>query len=78
VIVVRVFLGFVGRHGFAPFGWWRIGVGIVGLVAALFFMGPEEAPAVTAPATPPAATATPEAAPSGDDALGDLIRREAQ
>jgi undecaprenyl-diphosphatase len=78
VIVVRVFLGFVGRHGFAPFGWWRIGVGIVGLVAVFFFAGPGEAPAVTAPESPPAATATPDAAPSGDDALGDLIRREEQ
>ncbi len=75
VIVVRVFLGFVGRHGFAPFGWWRIGVGIVGLVAVFFFMGPEDAPTVTAPETPPAATA-PEAAPPGDDALGDLIRQQ--
>lgn len=77
VIVVRVFLGFVGRHGFAPFGWWRIGVGIVGLVAVFFFAGPGEAPAVTAPEAP-AASATPDAAPSGDDALGDLIRREDQ
>jgi len=77
VIVVRVFLGFVGRHGFAPFGWWRIGVGIVGLVAVFFFTGPDEAPAVTAPEAPAASTA-PEAAPSGDDALGDLIRREGE
>src|SRR5690606_629852 len=36
-IVVRVFLGFVSRHGFAPFGWWRIGVGILGLIAVIFF-----------------------------------------
>lgn len=77
VIVVRVFLGVVSRHGFAPFGWWRIGVGIIGLVAVFFLTGPDEAPAVTAPEAPAAST-TPDAAPSGDDALGDLIRREGQ
>ena len=32
VIVVRSLLDFVGRHGFAPFAWWRIGVGAVSLV----------------------------------------------
>ncbi|MHA1158002.1 MAG: undecaprenyl-diphosphate phosphatase [Alphaproteobacteria bacterium] len=36
LIVVRKFLDFVSRHGFAPFAWWRIGVGAVGLVAAFF------------------------------------------
>ena len=35
LVVVRGFLGFVARHGFAPFAWWRIAVGAVGLVAAL-------------------------------------------
>jgi undecaprenyl-diphosphatase len=35
LIVVRGFLGFVARHGFAPFAWWRIAVGVVGLGAAL-------------------------------------------
>jgi undecaprenyl-diphosphatase len=39
VIVVRSFLGFVSRHGFALFGWWRIVVGIVGLVAVFLFGG---------------------------------------
>ncbi|MDD7909815.1 MULTISPECIES: undecaprenyl-diphosphate phosphatase [Pseudovibrio] len=29
--VVRTFLDFVSKHGFAPFGWWRIGVGGLGL-----------------------------------------------
>lgn len=33
VIVVRYLLNFVGRHGFAPFAWWRILVGGVGLGA---------------------------------------------
>jgi undecaprenyl-diphosphatase len=37
LVVVRGFLGFVSRHGFAPFGWWRIAVGVVGLIAALAF-----------------------------------------
>lgn len=31
LIVVRGFLGFVSRHGFTPFAWWRIVVGAAGL-----------------------------------------------
>jgi undecaprenyl-diphosphatase len=31
VIVVRYLLDFVSRHGFAPFAWWRIVVGGIGL-----------------------------------------------
>ena len=31
VIVVRTMLNFVERHGFAPFAWWRIVVGVLGL-----------------------------------------------
>lgn len=31
--VVKTMLDFVSRHGFAPFAWWRIVVGVVGLVA---------------------------------------------
>jgi undecaprenyl-diphosphatase len=30
--VVRFLLDFVSKHGFAPFAWWRIGVGLVGIV----------------------------------------------
>jgi undecaprenyl-diphosphatase len=33
LIVVRVLLDFVSRHGYAPFGWWRILVGTAGLAA---------------------------------------------
>lgn len=33
VIVVRRLLDFVSRRGYAPFGWWRLIVGTVGLVA---------------------------------------------
>lgn len=33
VLVVRYLLDFVGRHGFAPFAWWRIIVGCIGLGA---------------------------------------------
>jgi undecaprenyl-diphosphatase len=29
--VVRFLLDFVSRHGFAPFAWWRIAVGLIGL-----------------------------------------------
>ena len=34
LFVVRGFLGFVSRHGFALFAWWRIVVGIAGLAIA--------------------------------------------
>lgn len=33
VFVVRGLLAFVSRHGYAPFGWWRIIVGIIVLIA---------------------------------------------
>lgn len=33
LLVVRFLLDFVSRHGFAPFAWWRIAVGVIGLVA---------------------------------------------
>jgi undecaprenyl-diphosphatase len=41
VVVVRYLLDFVGRHGFAPFAWWRIIVGGMGLgaMAALAALG---------------------------------------
>ncbi|MGQ3675448.1 undecaprenyl-diphosphate phosphatase [Xanthobacter sp. TB0139] len=32
VLVVRTLLDFVSRHGYAPFGWWRIFVGVAGLI----------------------------------------------
>lgn len=35
LFVVRTMLGFVGRHGFTPFAWWRIAVGTLGLLALL-------------------------------------------
>ena len=38
LLVVRSFLDFVSRHGFAPFAWWRIVVGMVGL-AGLWIWG---------------------------------------
>jgi undecaprenyl-diphosphatase len=31
-IVVKTFLDYVSRHGFALFAWWRIVVGGLGLV----------------------------------------------
>ena len=33
LIVVRSFIGFVGRHGFGLFAWWRVIVGTLGLIA---------------------------------------------
>ncbi len=38
VFVVRGLLSFVGRHGFAPFAWWRIIVGLAGF-AGLYLVG---------------------------------------
>ena len=38
VLVVRYLLDFVSNHGFAPFAWWRILVGGMGL-GALFVLG---------------------------------------
>ncbi len=32
IIVVRWFLGYITRHGFALFGWWRIVVGVLAWV----------------------------------------------
>jgi undecaprenyl-diphosphatase len=31
-IVVKTFLGYVQRHGFALFAWWRVIVGALGLI----------------------------------------------
>jgi undecaprenyl-diphosphatase len=33
IIVVKTFLSYVTRHGFALFAWWRVIVGTLGLVA---------------------------------------------
>ena len=37
LIVVRLMLDFVQKRGFAPFGWWRILVGVAGL--AMIYAG---------------------------------------
>ena len=34
--VVRAFVGFVSRHGFAPFAWYRIFIGLV-MIAILLW-----------------------------------------
>jgi undecaprenyl-diphosphatase len=39
LFVVRSFLGFVSQYGLAPFGWWRIVVGVAGLLILLVFSG---------------------------------------
>jgi undecaprenyl-diphosphatase len=31
LVVIRTMLGFIQKRGFAPFGWWRIAVGLAGL-----------------------------------------------
>lgn len=33
LIVVKGFIGFIGRYGLAPFVWWRVLVGALGLIA---------------------------------------------
>lgn len=33
IIVVKAFLGYVTRHGFVVFAWWRVIVGTLGLIA---------------------------------------------
>jgi undecaprenyl-diphosphatase len=38
VTVVRSLLGYLTRHGYALFGWWRLIVGGAGL-AALYLWG---------------------------------------
>lgn len=35
LFVVRYLLDFVSKHGFAPFAWWRIAVGSIGIVVLL-------------------------------------------
>ena len=37
LIVVRVALDFISRHGFAPFAWWRLIVGAAGLAGVLVY-----------------------------------------
>jgi undecaprenyl-diphosphatase len=33
IVVVKTFLSYVTRHGFALFAWWRVIVGTLGLIA---------------------------------------------
>jgi undecaprenyl-diphosphatase len=33
LLVIKAFIGFVGKRGLAPFAWWRIAVGAAGLIA---------------------------------------------
>ncbi len=37
LVVVRSLLDFVGKHGFAPFAYWRIAVGVAGLIGLYAF-----------------------------------------
>ena len=37
LLVVKTFLNYISRHGFAPFAWWRIVVGAAGLAGLLVF-----------------------------------------
>ena len=37
LIVVRVVLDFISRHGFAPFAWWRMIIGAAGLAGVLVY-----------------------------------------
>jgi undecaprenyl-diphosphatase len=33
LVVVKTFIGFIGRYGLGPFVWWRLLVGVAGLIA---------------------------------------------
>jgi undecaprenyl-diphosphatase len=37
LLVVRSLLGYVSRHGYALFAWWRLAVGSLGLIALYVF-----------------------------------------
>jgi undecaprenyl-diphosphatase len=37
LVVVKTFLDYVTRHGFAPFAYWRIAVGVAGLAGLIVF-----------------------------------------
>ncbi len=32
LVVVKTLVDFVARHGFTPFAWWRVIVGVAGLI----------------------------------------------
>jgi undecaprenyl-diphosphatase len=36
LVVMKTFLDLVARHGFAPFAWWRMAVGAIGLAILTF------------------------------------------
>jgi hypothetical protein len=67
VLVVRSLLDFVSRHGFAPFGWWRILVGGAGILLLALFNGP---PAATTSASSGEMTALELAVRAKADEIG--------
>lgn len=86
VIVVRSLLTFVTRHGFAPFAYWRIVVGSVGLLA-LFLTAPATAtravlpprdagplPEAYAPSLPAPPSAGPIIVPAPQNASDGALR----
>jgi undecaprenyl-diphosphatase len=81
LVVVRGFLGFVSRHGFALFGWWRIAVGVVGLAAVLYFGNGSSAEKTIAGSGGPARVelaARPEALQVGRQDRGEGGRLDAE
>ncbi|MEF2550298.1 undecaprenyl-diphosphate phosphatase [Aurantimonas sp. A2-1-M11] len=64
LFVVRHLLDFVSRHGFAVFAWWRIGVGLLGMVLLLVL--PEQ-PDTQAPEPQAAALSQPAAVDASAD-----------
>jgi len=68
IVVVRGFLAFVSSYGLAPFGWWRIAVGALGLIAVIFFGADKRAP--TEPDTAIAAVSR----TAGDGSISDGSR----
>jgi undecaprenyl-diphosphatase len=68
LIVVRWMIGFISKHGFAPFAYYRIVLGMV-MIGILTMRGPHapapaEPPQVSAPIAAPEAVAAPTPPPS--------------
>ncbi len=64
LLMVRAVVGFISRHGFAPFAWYRIALGIVMLVV---LVARGDAPRPSQAGAPAAAPSLVEVAPAARD-----------